>query len=161
MSTSVPQRYMADDQRFASRRADVLAYVTEPLDDDVTIAGPVSPKLRISSTGTDSDFVVKLIDVYPNDYPEDESVNGGKRVLGAPSVRMGGYQQLLRGDRCARSSEIAGRNQRRWRQVNGGAEFFDARRGSHFPSRAPDYGANPKFVVPTYRPQSTIVCGDS
>jgi len=98
MSTSVPQRYMVDDQRFASRRTDVLAYVTEPLAEDVTIAGPVSPKLRISSTGTDSDFVVKLIDVYPNDYPEDESVNGGKRVLGAPSVRMGGYQQLLRGE---------------------------------------------------------------
>ena len=60
--------------------------------------GTVSPKLWVSSSGTDSDFVVKLIDVYPNDYPDDESVNGGKRVLGAPSVRMGGYQQLLRGE---------------------------------------------------------------
>ncbi|HWZ97127.1 MAG TPA: CocE/NonD family hydrolase [Candidatus Dormibacteraeota bacterium] len=98
MSTAVPQRYMVDDQRFASRRADVLVYATEPLTEDMTIAGPVSPKLRVSSTGTDSDFVVKLIDVYPNDYPDDESVNASKRVIGAPSIRMGGYQQLLRGE---------------------------------------------------------------
>jgi putative CocE/NonD family hydrolase len=98
ISTSVPQRYMVDDQRFASRRADVLVYVTEPLPDDVTIAGPVSPKLRVSSSATDSDFVVKLIDVYPNDYPDDESASAGKRVLGPPSIRMGGYQQLLRGE---------------------------------------------------------------
>ena len=42
----------------------------EPLTEDVTIAGPVSPKLRVASTGTDSDFVVKLIDVYPNDFPD-------------------------------------------------------------------------------------------
>ena len=60
---------MTDDQRFASRRPDVLTYQTEPLEEDVTIAGPVSPKLKVASSGTDSDFVVKLIDVYPDDYP--------------------------------------------------------------------------------------------
>ncbi|MGH9826139.1 MAG: CocE/NonD family hydrolase, partial [Blastocatellia bacterium] len=98
MATAVPQRYMDDDQRFASRRPDVLVYETDPLEEDVTIAGPVSPKLRISSTGTDSDFVVKLIDVYPDDYPDNEVANAGKGVLGAPPVRMGGYQQLLRGE---------------------------------------------------------------
>jgi putative CocE/NonD family hydrolase len=98
VATSVPQRYMVDDQRFAARRSDVLVYESEPLDEDVTIAGPVSPKLRVASTGTDSDFVVKLIDVYPNDYPDNEEANASKRVLGTPSVRMGGYQQLLRGE---------------------------------------------------------------
>jgi len=97
-ATAVPQRYMVDDQRFASRRTDVLAYETEPLAEDVTIAGPVSPKLHVSSTGTDSDFVVKLIDVYPNDFPEDEAANTSKRVIGTPAIRMGGYQQLLRGE---------------------------------------------------------------
>jgi putative CocE/NonD family hydrolase len=96
MATAVPQRYMVDDQRFASRRPDVLAYTTEPLDEDVTIAGPVSPRLKIASTGTDSDFVVKLIDVYPDDYPDTE--DPGKRVLTTPPVRMGGYEQLLRGE---------------------------------------------------------------
>jgi uncharacterized protein len=98
ISASVPQRYMVDDQRFAARRPDVLGYQSEPLEEDVTLAGPVSPKLRVASTGTDSDFVVKLIDVYPDDYPDNEGTNTTKRVLGPPAVRMGGYQQLLRGE---------------------------------------------------------------
>jgi len=98
IATAVPQRYMVDDQRFASRRTDVLVYTSEPLTEDVTLAGPVSPKLRVSSTGTDSDFVVKLIDVYPNDFPDDEAANTSKRVIGTPAIRMGGYQQLLRGE---------------------------------------------------------------
>jgi putative CocE/NonD family hydrolase len=96
MATAVPQRYMVDDQRFASRRPDVLVYETEPLEEDITIAGPVSPKLRVASTGTDSDFVVKLIDVYPDDYPDNE--DPAQRPPAAPPVRMGGYQQLLRGE---------------------------------------------------------------
>jgi putative CocE/NonD family hydrolase len=96
---TVPQRYMVDDQRFASRRPDVLVYETEPLTEDVTIAGPVDPKLKIASTGTDSDFIVKLIDVYPNDYPDpEETAARSKRVLSAPPLRLGGYQQLLRGE---------------------------------------------------------------
>jgi len=89
---SVPQRYMDDDQRFASERPDVLVYETEPLKEDVTIAGPVKPMLKIASTGTDSDFVVKLIDVYPDDYPADTSKGSGI------PVQMGGYQQLVRGE---------------------------------------------------------------
>jgi putative CocE/NonD family hydrolase len=76
----------------------VLVYETDPLDDDVTITGPVSPKLRIASSGTDSDFVVKLIDVYPNDYPNAVSTETNRRPLGAPAVQMGGYEQLLRGE---------------------------------------------------------------
>jgi hypothetical protein len=95
---TVPQRYMVDDQRFAARRPDVLVYQTEPLEEDVTIAGPISPKLFVSTSGTDSDFVVKLIDVYPPDYPDRTEATDGKRVLGAPAVRMGAYQQLLRGE---------------------------------------------------------------
>jgi hypothetical protein len=96
---TVPQRYMVDDQRFASYRPDVLVYQTEPLEDDVTIAGPISPKLKVSSSGTDSDFDVKLIDVYPQDYPDpDGASQGNKRILDAPPLHMGGYQQLLRGE---------------------------------------------------------------
>jgi uncharacterized protein len=98
MATAVPQRYMTDDQRFAARRPDVLTFQTEPLDEDVTIAGPVSPRLKVASTATDSDFVVKLIDVYPDDYPDPEITDASKRLLGPPPVRMGGYQQLLRGE---------------------------------------------------------------
>ncbi len=94
---TVPQRYMVDDQRFASYRPDVLVYETDPLTDDVTIAGPISPKLKIASTGTDSDFVVKLIDVYPENYGDDEG-RPNKRVTDAPPLRMGSYQELLRGE---------------------------------------------------------------
>jgi putative CocE/NonD family hydrolase len=95
---SVPQRYMDDDQRFATRRADVLVYETEPLTEDVTVAGPVRPKLKVASSGTDSDFVVKLIDVYPDDYPAPPGPDMGKRVLGVPPLILGGYQQLVRGE---------------------------------------------------------------
>ncbi|MDR3738590.1 MAG: CocE/NonD family hydrolase [Terracidiphilus sp.] len=96
---TVPQRYMVDDQRFASYRPDVLVYQTEPLTEDVTIAGPIAPRLKIASSGTDSDFVVKLIDVYPEDYPDPEdTAHGSKRILDAPPLHMGGYQQLLRGE---------------------------------------------------------------
>jgi uncharacterized protein len=98
VTDTVPQRYMADDQRFAATRPDVLVYESEPLTEDVTIAGPVRPKLKVASTGTDSDFVVKLIDVYPSDYPNPPSDAVGKRVVGASPVLMGGYEQLVRGE---------------------------------------------------------------
>ena len=86
----MPGDYMSEDQRFAARRPDVLVYESEPLTSDVTIAGPVSPALRVSTSGTDSDFVVKLIDVYPNDHPNP--MPNPNRAL------MGGYQRLVRGE---------------------------------------------------------------
>ncbi len=89
-SMGVPQEYMNADQRFVAKRPDVLVYVSEPLTEDLTVAGPVSPRLWISSSGTDSDFDVKLIDVYPMDYPDPEPNPKG--------VHMGGYQQLVRGE---------------------------------------------------------------
>jgi putative CocE/NonD family hydrolase len=96
---TVPQRYMVDDQRFASYRPDVLVYETDPLQEDVTIAGPISPKLKIASSATDSDFDVKLIDVFPEDYPDpDDMSHGNKRILDAPPIHMGGYEELLRGE---------------------------------------------------------------
>ncbi len=96
---TVPQRYMVDDQRFASYRPDVLVYETDPLEQDVTIAGPISPKLKVASSGTDSDFVVKLIDVYPDNYPDPEgTASGNKRILDEPPLHMSGYQELLRGE---------------------------------------------------------------
>ncbi len=99
----VPQEYMVSDQRFADSRADVLVYQTPVLQEDVTLAGPISPKLFVSTSGTDSDFDVKLIDVYPADYPEsklDRPENGEKppKDVGAPEFTMGGYQQLVRGE---------------------------------------------------------------
>ena len=81
--------YMIQDQRVASRRPDVVVYSSGDLKEDVTIAGPIQARLFVSTSGTDSDWVVKLIDVYPDDYPGGDA--------NAP-VKFGGYQQLVRGD---------------------------------------------------------------
>jgi hypothetical protein len=98
-ATSVPQEYMVADQRFAASRSDVLVYQTEPLEQDVTIVGPVSPKLFVSTSGTDSDWVVKLIDVYPADYPDDAPANATPPSdVPPPSIKMAGFQQLVRGE---------------------------------------------------------------
>jgi len=96
-STGVPQEYMVSDQRFAATRPDVLVYQSDVLEDDVTIAGPVTPKLFVSTTGTDADWVVKLIDVYPAEYPSGEQKQRGKDV-GAPDTSLAGFQQLVRGN---------------------------------------------------------------
>ncbi|HLY72676.1 MAG TPA: CocE/NonD family hydrolase, partial [Planctomycetota bacterium] len=92
-ASGMTREHMVDDQRFAASRPDVLSYRTDPLEADVTIAGAIIPSLRVSTTGTDSDWVVKLIDVYPDDEPDP--------VPPAPGVKMGGFQQLLRGE-CMR-----------------------------------------------------------
>ncbi|HET9482034.1 MAG TPA: CocE/NonD family hydrolase, partial [Candidatus Polarisedimenticolia bacterium] len=107
VAIGMPQEYMVADQRFASRRPDVLVYQTEPLEEDLTIAGPVDVTLRVSTSGTDSDFVVKLIDVYPPTFPDPEPTEKQKKEsAGCPPKppkeheysRMGGYQQLVRGE---------------------------------------------------------------
>jgi putative CocE/NonD family hydrolase len=82
--------WMIEDQRFAASRPDVLVYETEALENDVTIAGPIIAHLEVSTTGTDSDFVVKLIDVLPGDFPDNEPNPAG--------VRMGHFQMLLAGE---------------------------------------------------------------
>jgi putative CocE/NonD family hydrolase len=82
--------YMVQDQRFAARRPDVLVYETEPLEADMTLVGPIGAELHVATSGTDSDWVVKLIDVYPDDYPDPDP--------NPAQVHMGGYQQLVRGD---------------------------------------------------------------
>ncbi len=104
-SLSVPQEYMVSDQRFASSRTDVLVYETPVLEEDVTIAGPISPRLFVSTSGTDSDWDVKLIDAYPNDYPDSkfdapkpEEKDKPRTDVPPPSFTMAGYQQLVRGE---------------------------------------------------------------
>jgi len=82
--------FMYEDQRFAATRPDVLVYQSEVLDEDVAISGNVMANLFVSTTGTDADFVIKLIDVYPGDAPNDSPVN--------PNMKMGGFQLLVRGE---------------------------------------------------------------
>jgi len=88
--------YMTEDQRFAARRPDVLVYSTPVLEEDLTVLGPIRVSLQVSTSGTDSDFVVKVIDVYPGDFPTPEWT--GPQPAPANRVRMGGYQQLVRGE---------------------------------------------------------------
>jgi putative CocE/NonD family hydrolase len=97
---TMPEEYMVADQRFAASRPDVLVYVTEPLEEDLTLAGPVSPKLFVATTGTDSDWIVKLIDVYPpnRSTPAAKGEADGDRDVGPPTVTLAGYQQLVRGE---------------------------------------------------------------
>jgi putative CocE/NonD family hydrolase len=82
--------YMDDDQRFASKRPDVATYETGVLSDDITLTGPLTADLFVSTTGTDADYIVKLIDVFPPDMksPSSDEVK----------VPMGGYQMLVRGE---------------------------------------------------------------
>ncbi len=76
--------YMTEDQRYASARSDVLTFRTKPLDNNITIAGPIEVELFVSTSGTDSDWIVKLIDEFP------DSVFGTKDISG--------YQMMVRGD---------------------------------------------------------------
>ena len=87
-NTGMKPDYMAYDQRFTAARPDVLVYQTEPLAADLTIAGSVRPALYVSTSGTDSDWIVKLIDVHPDGSATDATT----------SSATGGFQELVRGD---------------------------------------------------------------
>lgn len=103
ITVGVNPAYVVGDQRFASTRPDVLVYQTEVLTEDITIAGPLRPQLFVSTSGTDSDFVVKLIDVWPDEL---NAANAGHKVAPAgdardvpvPPVVLSGKQQLIRGE---------------------------------------------------------------
>jgi putative CocE/NonD family hydrolase len=90
IAIGMTREHMVDDQRFASSRTDVLVYISDVLSEDITIAGPITASLFVSTTGTDSDWVVKLIDVYSGDFPNPNPNSTG--------IQMGGYQQLVRGE---------------------------------------------------------------
>ncbi len=82
--------WMVEDQRFAARRPDVLVYQSDILTEDITIAGPIIASLYVSTTGTDADWIVKLIDVYPSDSPDPRP--------NPANIRMGDFQMLLAGE---------------------------------------------------------------
>jgi hypothetical protein len=86
ITTDVPKPYMTEDQRFAFQRPDVLSYETEVLTDDITVVGNITVDFFVSTSGTDADWVVKLIDVFPKDSAS------------ADSAVYSEYQMLVRGD---------------------------------------------------------------
>ena len=89
--------YMTDDQRFASRRTDVLTFQTDVLNNDITLTGTVVADLLTSISSTDADFIVKVIDVFPDDFNYPGADNNQSRDAGG-SHPMGGYQMLVRGE---------------------------------------------------------------
>ena len=92
-----PRPYMADDQRFASAREDVLVYQTQPLKNAITVTGDIKAHLRVSTSQTDADWIVKVIDVYPDDYPTPPQTPAtGKPNKPRPS--LAGIQQMVRSD---------------------------------------------------------------
>jgi uncharacterized protein len=90
ITISQKREYMIGDQRFAARRPDVLTYQTDVLDKDVTIAGNIWANLKVSTTGTDADWVVKVIDVYPDSAKNDQFTGSG--------VYMANYEQMVRSE---------------------------------------------------------------
>lgn len=85
-----PRKYMTDDQRFAARRPDVLVFETPILKEDMTLSGEVLAKLKVATTGTDADWVVKLIDVYPNDAKDTEETQA--------YLKMANYHMMVRSE---------------------------------------------------------------
>ncbi len=85
-----PRKYMTDDQRFAARRPDVLVFETDDLAEDVTMAGDILAKLQVATTGTDADWIVKVVDVFPNDEPETKEVQ--------PYLKMSNYHMMVRSE---------------------------------------------------------------
>lgn len=88
--TNPGAEYMIEDQRFAATRPDVLVYTSETLDKDKMLSGPIIADLFVSTTGTDADFIVKLIDVFPE--TAENNVETG------PNVQLSEFQELIRGD---------------------------------------------------------------
>ncbi len=91
------REYMTDDQRFASRRPDVLTFETDALEEDLTLAGAVMANLKVSISGTDADFVVKVIDVFPDNFRYPGEIQQAGRS-GGGSYPLNGYQMLVRGE---------------------------------------------------------------
>lgn len=85
-----PRKYMTDDQRFAARRTDVLVFETEVLTEDVTMVGDIIAKLKVATTGTDADWVVKLIDVFPPDAEDNEETQD--------HLKMSNYHMMVRSE---------------------------------------------------------------
>jgi putative CocE/NonD family hydrolase len=90
ISNGMTKAYMTDDQRPFARRPDVVVYQTDVLEKDLTLVGPILANLWVSTSGSASDWIVKLIDVFPDDTPTSASASG--------DYEMGGYQMMVRSD---------------------------------------------------------------
>ena len=150
VSTRRPNDYMLGDQRFAATRPDVLVYQTDEIKEAVTLAGPISVQLQVSTTGTDSDFVVKLIDVYSTEYPEPGSESNERPDGRLPTARPRRADARQVPQQFRNAGAIHAR-------PNDGRQLDDARRLPHLPPRPPHHDPDPKLLVPVGRSQSAKI----
>jgi putative CocE/NonD family hydrolase len=97
--------WLVEDQRFVDNRPDVLTWQTEELKEDVTLAGQVTAKLFASTTGSDADWVVKLIDVYPEKYPQDWKLSGFELMI-ADEIFRGRFRNSFEKPEPIRPGEV-------------------------------------------------------
>ena len=145
--SSRSNEYMIADQRFAAERPDVLTFQTPPLPQDLTVAGPLGVDLWVSTSGTDADFVVKLIDVLPDDAVDP--------APGAQNTTLPGTQRLVRADvfrgRFRRSFERPAAFEP---NVPTEVKYEVERRAAHLPQGPPPAGAGAEQLVSTRGPQT-------
>jgi len=138
------REHMVEDQRFASSRTDVLTYVSDELTSDVTLAGPLTASLFVSTTGTDSDWVVKLIDVYPDDAPGGM---GGYQLMVVDEIFRGRYVKSFERPEAIKPGEVV---EYKWSLHGADHTFLKGHRmmvevqSSWFPL----YDRNPQTFVP-------------
>ena len=139
-------RWMTEDQRFVDNRPDVLTWQTEPLQEDVAIAGTVTARLYASTTGSDADWVVKLIDVYPDSVPERREM-GGYQLMVAGDIMRGRYRRSWERPEAIRPTAVASYT------VDLHQQSYTFRRGHRIMVQVqstwfPLYDRNPQTYVP-------------
>ncbi len=136
--------WLAEDQRFVSERKDLANFETAPLDHDVTVTGDVEADLFAATTGTDSDWIVKLIDVYPDDAPAPMA---GYQLMIAEEIFRGRYRKSFQQAEPVTPGEV---NEYRWSLHGADHTFLKGHRvmvevqSSWFPL----YDRNPQTFVP-------------
>jgi putative CocE/NonD family hydrolase len=98
--------WQVNDQRFAANRPDVVSWTTEVLEDDVTVSGKIIASLYASTTGTDSDWVVKLIDVYPENFTADPAMSGYQLMIAGDVLRGRSRQSIEKPEPIAANAVV-------------------------------------------------------
>jgi putative CocE/NonD family hydrolase len=150
--TTLGHLWKVEDQRFASTRPDVLVYESEPLEEDLTIAGPILADVYVSTTGTDSDWIVKLIDVFPDDAPASSFCDvpmGGFQMHLAGEIMRGRFRESFREPRAMVPGEVTPIHidlRDRFHTFRAGHRIMVQIQSSWFPA----YDRNPQQFVDTY-----------
>ena len=136
--------WLVEDQRFVHRRPDVLDYATEPLKEDVVVSGKIAAHLFAATTGTDSDWIVKLIDVYPDKYAADPTMGGYQLMIAGDVVRGRYHKSIERPEPLVADAVV---------------EVPDrvSRQRSRLPRRPPHHGPGAEHVVSGHRSQSAAI----